>query len=159
MWAKMCKAVGRYSRIRVGNLCLYYWQKEGLFNKEHWKRFSDWLIGTVSRGRQSNSDVPHSGYFEELRVCAFRVGCASFSPVYGACFTGLQLSSELISITFPLFFLRRTCRRFSMMLPLLFFAVVAGVARASDVLEFTDDDFESRIGDHDLVLVEFFAPW
>ncbi|XP_017330169.1 protein disulfide-isomerase A3 [Ictalurus punctatus] len=46
-----------------------------------------------------------------------------------------------------------------MMLPLLFFAVVAGVARASDVLEFTDDDFESRIGDHDLVLVEFFAPW
>uniref|UniRef100_A0AAY4AZC4 Protein disulfide-isomerase n=1 Tax=Denticeps clupeoides TaxID=299321 RepID=A0AAY4AZC4_9TELE len=30
---------------------------------------------------------------------------------------------------------------------------------ASDVLEFTDDDFDSRIGDHDLILVEFFAPW
>lgn len=45
------------------------------------------------------------------------------------------------------------------MLPLLFFAFVAGVARASDVLEFTDDDFESRITDHELILVEFFAPW
>ncbi|KAL7885609.1 hypothetical protein AOLI_G00059040 [Acnodon oligacanthus] len=45
------------------------------------------------------------------------------------------------------------------MLTLLFFAFLAGVARASDVLEFTDDDFESRIGDHDLILVEFFAPW
>uniref|UniRef100_A0A9J7XKS6 Protein disulfide-isomerase n=1 Tax=Cyprinus carpio carpio TaxID=630221 RepID=A0A9J7XKS6_CYPCA len=32
-------------------------------------------------------------------------------------------------------------------------------ARASDVLEFTDDDFDSKIGDHDLILVEFFAPW
>lgn len=45
------------------------------------------------------------------------------------------------------------------MLPVLFFVFVAAVARASDVLEFTDDDFESRIGDHDLILVEFFAPW
>uniref|UniRef100_A0A7N6A7H8 Protein disulfide-isomerase n=1 Tax=Anabas testudineus TaxID=64144 RepID=A0A7N6A7H8_ANATE len=30
---------------------------------------------------------------------------------------------------------------------------------SSDVLEFTDDDFDSRIGSHDLILVEFFAPW
>lgn len=30
-------------------------------------RVPDWLIGTVSRGGQSNGDVPHSGYFEELR--------------------------------------------------------------------------------------------
>lgn len=49
----------------------------------------------------------------------------------------------------------------STMLPLLLLAVAAaaGVAGASDVLEFADDDFESRIGDHDLILVEFFAPW
>lgn len=30
---------------------------------------------------------------------------------------------------------------------------------ASDVLEFTDSDFSSRIADHELILVEFFAPW
>ncbi|XP_034031688.1 protein disulfide-isomerase A3 [Thalassophryne amazonica] len=42
---------------------------------------------------------------------------------------------------------------------LIFVAALAAFARASDVLEFTDDDFESRIGDHDLILVEFFAPW
>jgi len=33
------------------------------------------------------------------------------------------------------------------------------LASASDVLEFTDDDFSSKIGDHDVILVEFFAPW
>ncbi|KAK7880689.1 hypothetical protein WMY93_032687 [Mugilogobius chulae] len=36
---------------------------------------------------------------------------------------------------------------------------LGGLSSASDVLEFTDDDFDSRIGDHDLILVEFFAPW
>lgn len=45
------------------------------------------------------------------------------------------------------------------MFKLLFLAVLAGAAWASDVLEFTDDDFDSRIGDHELILVEFFAPW
>ncbi|XP_005807506.1 protein disulfide-isomerase A3 [Xiphophorus maculatus] len=45
------------------------------------------------------------------------------------------------------------------MLRLIFLAALAGLSRASDVLEFTDDDFESRIGDHELLLVEFFAPW
>ncbi|XP_054633282.1 protein disulfide-isomerase A3 [Dunckerocampus dactyliophorus] len=45
------------------------------------------------------------------------------------------------------------------MLRLLFLAALAGFARASDVLEYTDDDFESKIGDHELALVEFFAPW
>uniref|UniRef100_A0A3Q2CQ94 Protein disulfide-isomerase n=1 Tax=Cyprinodon variegatus TaxID=28743 RepID=A0A3Q2CQ94_CYPVA len=45
------------------------------------------------------------------------------------------------------------------MLRLIFLAALAGFSRASDVLEFTDDDFESRIGDHELILVEFFAPW
>ncbi|KAJ8412976.1 hypothetical protein AAFF_G00105580 [Aldrovandia affinis] len=45
------------------------------------------------------------------------------------------------------------------MFKLLFVAVLAGAAWASDVLEFTDDDFDSRIGDHDMILVEFFAPW
>ncbi|XP_065148039.1 protein disulfide-isomerase A3 [Paramisgurnus dabryanus] len=45
------------------------------------------------------------------------------------------------------------------MLRLLFIVALATAARASDVLEFTDDDFDSKIGDHDLILVEFFAPW
>jgi len=45
------------------------------------------------------------------------------------------------------------------MLRLLALAFLAGCTRASDVLEFTDDDFESRIGSHDMILVEFFAPW
>uniref|UniRef100_A0A8C7S255 Protein disulfide-isomerase n=1 Tax=Oncorhynchus mykiss TaxID=8022 RepID=A0A8C7S255_ONCMY len=30
---------------------------------------------------------------------------------------------------------------------------------ASDVIEFSDDDFDSKIGDHGMILVEFFAPW
>jgi protein disulfide-isomerase A3 len=30
---------------------------------------------------------------------------------------------------------------------------------ASDVLEFTDANFDSKIGDHDIALVEFYAPW
>lgn len=45
------------------------------------------------------------------------------------------------------------------MLRLIFLAALAGFSRASDVLEYTDDDFESRIGGHELILVEFFAPW
>lgn len=45
------------------------------------------------------------------------------------------------------------------MLRLIFLAALAGLSSASDVLEYTDDDFESKIGDHELILVEFFAPW
>ncbi|PVD19713.1 hypothetical protein C0Q70_20204 [Pomacea canaliculata] len=30
---------------------------------------------------------------------------------------------------------------------------------ASDVLEFTDSNFERKVNEHDLVLVEFYAPW
>uniref|UniRef100_A0A8C2W7Z9 Protein disulfide-isomerase n=1 Tax=Cyclopterus lumpus TaxID=8103 RepID=A0A8C2W7Z9_CYCLU len=40
-----------------------------------------------------------------------------------------------------------------------FLAALAGSTWASDVFDYTDDDFESRIGDHGLALVEFFAPW
>uniref|UniRef100_A0A8C1LJM6 Uncharacterized protein n=1 Tax=Cyprinus carpio TaxID=7962 RepID=A0A8C1LJM6_CYPCA len=43
-----------------------------------------------------------------------------------------------------------------MMLGVLFIAAFAAVARVNDVLKYTDDDFE--IGDHDFILVEFFAP-
>lgn len=46
-----------------------------------------------------------------------------------------------------------------MMLAVLFVAAFAAAARASDVLDLTDDDFDSKIGHHDLILVEFFAPW
>ncbi|XP_064846163.1 protein disulfide-isomerase A3-like [Oncorhynchus masou masou] len=45
------------------------------------------------------------------------------------------------------------------MLKLFFFVVLARVTLASDVIEFTDDDFDSKIGDHGMILVEFFAPW
>lgn len=45
------------------------------------------------------------------------------------------------------------------MLRLIFLAALAGFSAASDVLDYTDDDFESKIGDHELILVEFFAPW
>ncbi|KAK6476905.1 protein disulfide-isomerase A3-like [Huso huso] len=45
------------------------------------------------------------------------------------------------------------------MLQIVLLAFLAVAAKASDVLEFTDDDFESRIGNHELILVEFFAPW
>ena len=41
----------------------------------------------------------------------------------------------------------------------LLLAALAALSGASDVLEYTDDDFDGRIGDHDLALVEFFAPW
>lgn len=40
--------------------------------------------------------------------------------------------------------------------------ITACLAAASDVLELTDDNFESRISDTGsagLMLVEFFAPW
>ncbi|KAF7657950.1 hypothetical protein LDENG_00020000, partial [Lucifuga dentata] len=45
------------------------------------------------------------------------------------------------------------------MLRLLVLAALAGFTRASDVLDCTDADFETIIGSHDLILVEFFAPW
>ncbi|XP_061780820.1 protein disulfide-isomerase A3 [Nerophis lumbriciformis] len=45
------------------------------------------------------------------------------------------------------------------MLRLLFLVALAGFARASDVLDYTDEDFGTKIGNHDLALVEFFAPW
>lgn len=45
------------------------------------------------------------------------------------------------------------------MFKLLLSVVLLGAVQASDVLEFTDDDFESKISDHELILVEFFAPW
>ncbi|XP_048886624.1 protein disulfide-isomerase A3-like [Brienomyrus brachyistius] len=45
------------------------------------------------------------------------------------------------------------------MLQLLLLSALAAATRASDVLELTDDDFDSRIGHHELILVEFFAPW
>lgn len=45
------------------------------------------------------------------------------------------------------------------MLKLILLAALASFSSASDVLEYTDDDFESKIGDHELILVEFFAPW
>ena len=48
--------------------------------------------------------------------------------------------------------------RDSMIRHILLLSLIS-LALASDVLEFTDDDFDSKIGDHDMILVEFFAPW
>jgi protein disulfide isomerase family A protein 3 len=42
---------------------------------------------------------------------------------------------------------------------LLFLALPAVIVCASDVLEFTDNDFADKIKEHSVVLVEFFAPW
>jgi protein disulfide isomerase family A protein 3 len=41
---------------------------------------------------------------------------------------------------------------------LLLLAVVC-LASSSDVLEFKDSDFESKITEHAIALVEFYAPW
>lgn len=48
----------------------------------------------------------------------------------------------------------------SLLLRVLFLlGAAASTAWASDVLEFTDDDFESSITQYQIILVEFFAPW
>lgn len=36
---------------------------------------------------------------------------------------------------------------------------ILGAVFCSDVLEFTDNDFKSKVADEDIILVEFFAPW
>lgn len=60
-------------------------------------RFSDWLVGIVSCGGQSNSDVPHSGYFEELRVRTFvLLVCVSFCSVHGFSFSRLERKSKIL---------------------------------------------------------------
>lgn len=41
----------------------------------------------------------------------------------------------------------------------LLLAVAAWPARASDVLELSDDDFDSSLADRNVALVEFYAPW
>ncbi|CAF4637086.1 unnamed protein product, partial [Rotaria socialis] len=43
-----------------------------------------------------------------------------------------------------------------------FIALLIGltaVATAEDVLVFTDNDFETKINQHDIILVKFYAPW
>lgn len=68
-------------------------------------RFSDWLTGKASHGGQSNSDVPHSGYFEELRVCVFRVACVFLSVLCTASTSpGLKsnLNKSAILLSLPL---------------------------------------------------------
>lgn len=40
---------------------------------------SDWLIATAWRGWKPNSEMPHFGYFEELRVCTSVPSVCAFS--------------------------------------------------------------------------------
>ncbi|XP_015674084.2 protein disulfide-isomerase A3 [Protobothrops mucrosquamatus] len=54
------------------------------------------------------------------------------------------------------------CSQLGLMATLLFallLAVAAWPARASDVLELSDDDFDSGLADRNVALVEFYAPW
>lgn len=53
-------------------------------------------------------------------------------------------------------------RRLALFFGVALLLITACLAAASDVLELTDDNFESRISDTGsagLMLVEFFAPW
>ena len=38
-------------------------------------------------------------------------------------------------------------------------AFTVSVLADSDVLEFDDSNFDSKITEHDIILIEFFAPW
>ena len=40
-----------------------------------------------------------------------------------------------------------------------FVLLCGALAQGSDVLEFNDDNFEDSVAEHDMILVEFFAPW
>lgn len=42
---------------------------------------------------------------------------------------------------------------------LVFFVGLLTFATASDVLVLTDNDFENKIKEYDIVLAEFYAPW
>lgn len=42
---------------------------------------------------------------------------------------------------------------------LVIFSGLLSIVVASDVLEFNDSNFEDKIKDHSIALVEFFAPW
>jgi protein disulfide isomerase family A protein 3 len=42
---------------------------------------------------------------------------------------------------------------------LLLLCLLPLISAGSDVLEYTDANFESEIGQHDLALAEFYAPW
>ena len=42
---------------------------------------------------------------------------------------------------------------------LLFCALLYLVAADGDVIELTDDTFNDEVKKHDIILVEFFAPW
>lgn len=46
-----------------------------------------------------------------------------------------------------------------MVIKLLILFISSTFVFSSDVLEYTDANFESKIGDHDIALAEFYAPW
>lgn len=45
------------------------------------------------------------------------------------------------------------------MLKLVFLLCVASLVSSNDVLEYTDANFDSNIGQHEIALVKFYAPW
>lgn len=88
---------------------------------------------------------------------AFRLRRLSFQPRLSQRQSG---SGSKVSTAETLLFLTEgELTRRATMLKLIVLAALAGFTQASDVLEFTDSDFESKIEDHEIILVEFFAPW
>lgn len=130
---------------------------------------SHWLIRVERRNERTNRRLPHCDY--ETRPCCLQASSppppslflfqsrsylskpCRFFKSWGRGSHGSHLQPELFVL------LRRRDPSRCAMWRLIFLAALAGFSRASDVLEFTDDDFESRIGDHAIILVEFFAPW
>ena len=48
------------------------------------------------------------------------------------------------------------CKMWRFCISVIFFSVAVF---ASDVIELTDADFDDKVKDQDIMLIEFFAPW
>lgn len=138
--------------------------KEAGLNEVRFKFLaSDWTLVIDWRGALTNHALPHSGK-ERPASCCLSLSLAAFRLSFRESKT---LSATHSTSTHPLPTAPATDSSLSgprwseaeIMHKLLLLAAFAGFSWASDVVDLTDDDFESKIGGHDLILVEFFAPW
>lgn len=159
-----------FSRLVIGS-----WAMRFNFPSPHWLNGAEW------RSRQTNRRLPHCGK-ERSRCVSVSTISFSFSFYYRSVYRwpcrrrlqqpwparreGEQKKGGLPRTQFARFSFGFVCQHLKKvflapfeMLRLIILAALAGFTRASDVLEFTDDDFDNKIGDHELILVEFFAPW